>query len=206
MPSTDRPRRLAITDIERITRFRRAGYGGNVSDALWKCGVTDTVLSADRWEAAGGHPQRQMMRTVAALRSLMAKAVDCYGGLDVLVCSAGDPDLRHSRGHHRGRLAGGPRHQPVRDLSGPLLRVGDPAATSNTASGARAEDRQVVRESGPVPAALNSSNRSHRPPASLDHPRSPRSSRSWQGAALPMSPARPTSSTAGWPPAREASS
>jgi 4-hydroxy-4-methyl-2-oxoglutarate aldolase len=97
------PRQLKISDLERIARFRRAGYGGNVSDALWKCGFTDTVLSADfrplrqgmvlagralpvklhsladqdltpeevaaqeaRWEAEGGHPQKQMMRTVDA--------------------------------------------------------------------------------------------------------------------------------------------
>ncbi|QDP98582.1 RraA family protein [Microlunatus elymi] len=87
--------------MERIARFRRAGYGGNVSDALWRCGITDTVLSeafrplrqhmllvgralpvklhslADQgltpeeaaaqkaaWETKGGHPQKQMMRTV----------------------------------------------------------------------------------------------------------------------------------------------
>jgi 4-hydroxy-4-methyl-2-oxoglutarate aldolase len=99
----EHPRQLDITDLERIARYRRAGYGGNVSDALWRCGVTDTVLSADfkplrqgmllagralpiklhslaeqdltpaeeaaqeaRWEAEGGHPQKQMMRTVAA--------------------------------------------------------------------------------------------------------------------------------------------
>jgi len=43
----DEPRRLDIDDTERIARFRRAGYGGNVSDALWACGVTDTVLSAE---------------------------------------------------------------------------------------------------------------------------------------------------------------
>lgn len=96
------PRRLDIDDLERIARFRRAGYGGNVSDALWHLGVTDTVLSiefaalrpgmvlagralpvklhslADQgltpeesaaqeaaWEAAGGHPQKRMMRAVA---------------------------------------------------------------------------------------------------------------------------------------------
>lgn len=101
-PRTDEPRRLGIDDLERIARFRRAGYGGNVSDALWHCGVTDTVLSAEfvalrpdmvlagralpvklhsladqgltaeqraaqeaEWEAAGGHPQKRMMRTVA---------------------------------------------------------------------------------------------------------------------------------------------
>lgn len=40
------PRRLDISDVERIARFRRAGYGGSVSDALWKCGITTTVLSS----------------------------------------------------------------------------------------------------------------------------------------------------------------
>jgi 4-hydroxy-4-methyl-2-oxoglutarate aldolase len=44
---SDVPRRLDIDDLERIARYRRAGYGGNVSDALWHCGVTDTVLSAE---------------------------------------------------------------------------------------------------------------------------------------------------------------
>lgn len=38
-------RHLDITDTERIERYRRAGYGGNVSDALWELGVCDTVLS-----------------------------------------------------------------------------------------------------------------------------------------------------------------
>lgn len=108
MPTDDtgspiEPRQLDITDLERIQRYRHAGYGGNVSDALWQCGVTDTVLSADfvalrqgmqlvgralpvklhslaeqglskdeiaeqerAWEAAGGHPQKRMMRTIDA--------------------------------------------------------------------------------------------------------------------------------------------
>lgn len=98
----DDSRTLEIDDLERIARFRRAAYGGNVSDALWHCGVTDTVLSAEfaalrpgmvlagralpvkvhsladqgltkaeaaaqeaQWEAAGGHPQKRMMRRVA---------------------------------------------------------------------------------------------------------------------------------------------
>lgn len=39
-------RKLDITDTERIARFRRAGYGGSVSDALYSVGVQDTVLSA----------------------------------------------------------------------------------------------------------------------------------------------------------------
>ena len=38
-------RTLEITDLERIERFRRAGYGGNVSDVLESLGVMDTVLS-----------------------------------------------------------------------------------------------------------------------------------------------------------------
>jgi len=38
-------RSLDITDMERIERFRRAGYGGSVSDALASLGVRDTVFS-----------------------------------------------------------------------------------------------------------------------------------------------------------------
>ena len=43
-------RQLEISDIERIKRFRRAGYGGSVSDALVSLGVTDTIFS-DRFKA-----------------------------------------------------------------------------------------------------------------------------------------------------------
>jgi 4-hydroxy-4-methyl-2-oxoglutarate aldolase len=42
----DRIRRLDISDLERIDRFRAAGYGGSVSDALRSLGVRDTVLSS----------------------------------------------------------------------------------------------------------------------------------------------------------------
>ncbi len=48
-------RHLDLTDLERIERFKTAGYGGNVSDALYKLGVKDTVLS-DRFR-----PLRQGM-------------------------------------------------------------------------------------------------------------------------------------------------
>lgn len=51
-------RRLDITDLERIARFRRAGYGGCVSDALNALGVRDTVFS-DRFR-----PLRQGMQLV----------------------------------------------------------------------------------------------------------------------------------------------
>lgn len=57
MGNEDR-RTLDISDLERMERFKRAGYGGSVSDALWALGVTDTVLS-DRFK-----PLRQGMQLV----------------------------------------------------------------------------------------------------------------------------------------------
>ena len=51
-------RQCEITDLERIARFRRAGYGGSVSDALEGLGVCDTVFS-DRFK-----PLRQGMQLV----------------------------------------------------------------------------------------------------------------------------------------------
>ena len=51
-------RHLDITDLERIERFRRAGYGGSVSDALASLGVRDTVFSAQF------RPLRQGMQLV----------------------------------------------------------------------------------------------------------------------------------------------
>jgi 4-hydroxy-4-methyl-2-oxoglutarate aldolase len=39
-------RHLDITDLERIERFRRAGYGGSVSDAMYSLGVRDTIFSS----------------------------------------------------------------------------------------------------------------------------------------------------------------
>jgi regulator of RNase E activity RraA len=44
--TTKEIRHLNITDLERIERFRRAGYGGSVSDSLASLGVTETVFSA----------------------------------------------------------------------------------------------------------------------------------------------------------------
>ncbi len=40
-------RTLDIDDLERIERYKRAGYGGSVSDALWHLGVKDTVFSSE---------------------------------------------------------------------------------------------------------------------------------------------------------------
>lgn len=54
----DTIRTLKITDLERIERFRRAGYGGSVSDSLASLGVFDTIF-ADRFK-----PLRQGMQLV----------------------------------------------------------------------------------------------------------------------------------------------
>jgi len=45
--SQDQIRTLDITDLDRIERFRRAGYGGSVADALWALGVKDGVFADD---------------------------------------------------------------------------------------------------------------------------------------------------------------
>ncbi len=50
MPNPKEIRHLDITDLERIERYRRAGYGGSVSDALSSLGVNNTVFS-DRFKA-----------------------------------------------------------------------------------------------------------------------------------------------------------
>ncbi|HEY7417940.1 MAG TPA: RraA family protein [Ktedonobacteraceae bacterium] len=44
--SNSQIRQLSITDLERIERFRRAGYGGSVSDALANLGVRDTIFAS----------------------------------------------------------------------------------------------------------------------------------------------------------------
>lgn len=44
--SNSQIRQLSITDLERIQRFRVAGYGGSVSDALAALGVRDTIFSS----------------------------------------------------------------------------------------------------------------------------------------------------------------
>jgi 4-hydroxy-4-methyl-2-oxoglutarate aldolase len=57
-PASREIRHLQISDLERIERYRRAGYGGCVSDALHALGVDDTVLS-ERFK-----PLRQGMQLV----------------------------------------------------------------------------------------------------------------------------------------------
>jgi len=67
-------RSLDITDLDRIERFCRAGYGGSVSDALNGLGVRDTVFS-DRFR-----PLRQGMQLVG--RALPIKAHSLVGGVN----------------------------------------------------------------------------------------------------------------------------
>src|SRR5438046_3079912 len=55
---SDEIRTLQKSDLERIERFRRAGYGGSVSDALKSLGVCDTVF------CDGFKPLRQGMQLV----------------------------------------------------------------------------------------------------------------------------------------------
>ena len=64
--TTQEIRHLDITDLERIERYRRAGYGGSVSDALASLGVMDTIF------AATFKPLRQGMQLVG--RALPIKA------------------------------------------------------------------------------------------------------------------------------------
>ncbi|MBN1582485.1 MAG: RraA family protein, partial [Anaerolineae bacterium] len=54
----DNIRTLEITDLERIERYRRAGYGGSVSDSLYSLGVRDTIFT-DKFK-----PLRQGMQLV----------------------------------------------------------------------------------------------------------------------------------------------
>jgi 4-hydroxy-4-methyl-2-oxoglutarate aldolase len=44
-PASQNIRTLNITDLERIERYRRAGYGGAIADVLLRLGVHNTLLS-----------------------------------------------------------------------------------------------------------------------------------------------------------------
>lgn len=113
----ENPRHLEITDLERIERFRIAGYGGCVSDAMHALGINGTIFSAAfkplrqgmqlvgralpiklhslveprtpeqnarmeaEWEAAGGHPQKRMMRAVHDAEDGTILCFDCGGDL-----------------------------------------------------------------------------------------------------------------------------
>ncbi len=84
-------RTLTITDLERIQRFRVAGYGGAVSDALSGLGIQDTVLSQrfaplfpDRILAGRALPVKLHslpdLRNMPALQEEMEKKWEAEGG------------------------------------------------------------------------------------------------------------------------------
>jgi 4-hydroxy-4-methyl-2-oxoglutarate aldolase len=50
----DDPRQLDITDLERIERFKAAGYGGSVADALYDVGLREFVFSQDFFSVERG--------------------------------------------------------------------------------------------------------------------------------------------------------
>jgi 4-hydroxy-4-methyl-2-oxoglutarate aldolase len=142
-PVSEEIRRLQISDLERIERYRRAGYGGCVSDALYALGVRDTVLSdrfrplrqgmqlvgralpmklhsqvdlrdipgekeamEKQWEAEGGHPQKRMMRAVAASEPGSVLVFDCGG--DNQVSHFGEMSCQVAYAHGcRGMLIAG---------------------------------------------------------------------------------------------------
>lgn len=72
-PKQGEIRHLDITDIERIERYRRAGYGGSVSDALHALKVDDTVL-AQRFKAL-----RQGMQLVGRALTIKLHSQVDYG-------------------------------------------------------------------------------------------------------------------------------
>lgn len=87
-------RKLDITDLERIERFRRAAYGGSVSDALWELGVRDTVF-ADTFK-----PLRQGMQLVGRALTVRLHAVP---GADQLPPHH-DPYWEAQGGHPQKRM------------------------------------------------------------------------------------------------------
>ena len=143
----DKIRHLDIDDNERIARFRRAGYGGCVSDSLWQLGVTDTVLSSNFKPLRQGmqlvgraipiklhslaldvdlgpgedakyvekmlqeqgiteHPQKKMMRTVAAQPDGSVLVFDCGG--DMQPAHFGEMSCHLAQSHGcRGMLIAG---------------------------------------------------------------------------------------------------
>jgi len=98
----DLRRHLEIDDLERIARFRRAGYGGSVSDALYSLGVVDTVLS-DRFK-----PLRQGMVLVG--RAIPIK-------LHSLPDPSTDPAWQRELEAEWERLGGHPQKRMMREVA-----------------------------------------------------------------------------------------
>jgi 4-hydroxy-4-methyl-2-oxoglutarate aldolase len=95
-------RHLDITDLERIERYRRAGYGGCVSDALYSLGVKDTIF-ADRFK-----PLRQGMQLVG--RALPIKV---HSQVDL----AEFPELREKQEARWAEEGGHPQKRMMRAVA-----------------------------------------------------------------------------------------
>jgi regulator of RNase E activity RraA len=92
---TDQPiRTLHISDLNRVERFRKAGYGGSVSDALWALGVHDSVF-ADSFR-----PLRQGMQLVGRALTVRLHALP---GADDLP-PHDDPYWEQQGGHPQKRM------------------------------------------------------------------------------------------------------
>lgn len=153
-------RTLDITDLERIARFKAAGYGGNVSDVLWELGVKAYVFSSDlvplrrgmqlvgravtvklhslpgaeslpspedeRWEREGGHPQKRMMRAVAAQEDGTVLVFDCGGDRQAAHFGEMSCQLAYAHGCRGMLLAGNVRdsHYVLQMNEFPIFSVG----------------------------------------------------------------------------------
>ncbi len=90
-------RTLAISDMERIERYRRAGYGGAIADVLLRLGVHDTLL------ALRFRPLRQGM--ILAGRALPIKGHSVVlKTLSPAERSAFDQQLAGAGGHPQERM------------------------------------------------------------------------------------------------------
>ncbi len=98
----DEPRKLDITDTERIARFRKAGYGGSVSDSLSMLGITNTVFSSQF------KPLRQGMQLVG--RALPVK-LHSQVNLDDY------PELKEQQEAEWERQGGHPQKRMMREVA-----------------------------------------------------------------------------------------
>jgi regulator of RNase E activity RraA len=101
-PPTAEPRKLDISDIERIERFRRAGYGGNVSDSMAMLGVTNTVFSSQF------KPLRQGMQLVGR-----ALPIKLHSQVDLTPY----PEIKKQQEEEWERLGGHPQKRMMREVA-----------------------------------------------------------------------------------------
>ncbi|MFH1005934.1 MAG: RraA family protein [Candidatus Latescibacterota bacterium] len=129
-------RHLDITDLERIARYKKAGYGGCVSDAVHGLGVSDNIFSAafkplrqgmqlvgralpiklhsltgasnqpGATAGTGEHPQKRMMRMVDSLEDGTILCFDCGGDMQPAQFGEMSCQLAYAHGCRGMLLAG----------------------------------------------------------------------------------------------------